>query len=78
MYSQNQDIENLLIDNNIRPTSVRILVWKTIRNLNYAFSLQDLEDLLVDTDKSSLFRTLRVFSDNGLLHDFDDGSGHQK
>jgi len=73
-----EDIENLLIDNNIRPTAVRILVWKTIRNLDYAFSLQDIEDLLVDTDKSSLFRALRVFTENGLLHDFDDGSGHQK
>lgn len=78
MSTPNEDIENLLIDNNIRPTAVRILVWKTIRNLDYAFSLQDIEDLLVDTDKSSLFRALRVFTENGLLHDFDDGSGHQK
>jgi len=78
MSIPNEDIENLLIDNNIRPTVVRILVWKTIRNLDYAFSLQDIEDLLVDTDKSSLFRALRVFTENGLLHDFDDGSGHQK
>jgi len=78
MTIPNEDIENLLIDNNIRPTAVRILVWKTVRDLDYAFSLQDLEDLLIDTDKSSIFRALRIFSENGLLHTFDDGSGHQK
>jgi len=72
------DIENILIDNNIRPTAVRILVWKAIKDLNYAFSLQDVEDLLPDMDRSSIFRALRLFADNDMLHDLDDGSGHQK
>ncbi|MBR4266120.1 MAG: transcriptional repressor [Bacteroidales bacterium] len=72
------EIENLLIDNNIRPTSVRILVWKIIRDLDYAFSLQDIEDLLPTMDKSTIFRALRLFSENDLLHELDDGSGHQK
>lgn len=63
----------------IRITAVRLLIWRTLREkINDAFSLSDVQDVLYTVDKSTLFRTLTLFSEQGLLHTIDDGSGMQK
>lgn len=63
----------------IRVTAVRLMIWRTIRQkMKEAFSLADMEALLVSVDKSTLFRTLVLLSENGLLHTIDDGSGSLK
>ena len=63
----------------VRVTAVRLLVWRTIRK-EFAgiFNLADLEEVLPTVDKSTLFRTLNLFSDSHLLDAIDDGSGSQK
>lgn len=63
---------------NIRPTSIRILVYEAISELHDTFSLSDLESLLDTVDKSSIFRTLSIFAEHQLIHSVDDGSGHMK
>ena len=62
----------------IRPTAVRQLVWRTVQNIGRAFSLADLEEMLLSVDRSSIFRTLTLFEEHKLLHGFEDGSGHRK
>lgn len=62
----------------IRKTTVRQMIWKTIQQIDQAFSLADLENLLPNIDRSSIFRTLTLFEEHNLLHGFEDGSGHHK
>lgn len=62
----------------IRPTSIRILVYKAISELEDTFSLADLEDQLPTIDKSSIFRALTLFHKHHLIHSIDDGSGFMK
>ncbi len=63
---------------NIRPTSIRILVYEVISNLDNTFSLSDLEQILETVDKSTIFRTLTIFEKHRLIHRIDDGSGYIK
>lgn len=62
----------------VRPTAVRILIWHTIEQFDFVFSLSDLEDVLPTVDKSTLFRTLTVFCEHQMLHQIPDGSGMHK
>ncbi|MBQ8866278.1 MAG: transcriptional repressor [Bacteroidaceae bacterium] len=68
----------IFLSHHIRPTAVRQLVWREILHIDNAFSLADVEDLLPNMDRSSIFRTLSLFEEHGLLHGFEDGSGHRK
>lgn len=71
--------EQTLREAGIRVTAVRLLVWRTIhREFSGIFNLADLEEKLPTVDKSTLFRTLNLLSDNHLLDTIDDGSGSQK
>lgn len=71
--------EQELSSADIRITAVRLLIWRTLREkITDAFSLADVQDLLYTIDKSTIFRTLTLFSEHGLLHTIDDGSGMQK
>lgn len=73
-----EDIQAHLTGHGVRPTAVRILIWRTVRNRHKAFSLSDMERLMPEMDRSSIFRTLRLFARHGLLHEIDDGMGRQK
>lgn len=71
--------EQALLNAGIRVTAVRLLIWRHVRHhFTDAFSLADLETALPTIDKSTLFRTLTLFTESHLLHDIDDGSGSQK
>lgn len=72
------DPEKLLTQHGVRPTSVRILVLKTMSHFQNTFSMSDLEDELTSVDKSSIFRTLTHFTQHHLVHEIEDGSGSKK
>lgn len=74
----NTDYEKTLSDLGIRVTANRILVMKAFGRMDGAFSLPDMAGALPTMDNSSLFRTLTLFAEKGLLHLIDDGSGIQK
>ena len=79
MKDINSNIESLLKKSGIRITAVRLLIWKTIhKEFSGVFSLADLEEKLPTVDKSTLFRTLNIFSAKALLDNIDDGTGSQK
>ena len=78
MHDTSHD-EQILQQAGIRVTAVRLLVWQQLRHsIDGIFSLADLEETLPTIDRSTLFRTLTLFSDAHLLHNVDDGSGSQK
>ena len=70
--------EQHLIAHGIRPTAVRIIVWEKAASLTEPFTLADMERWLCHSDRSSIFRALRLFAEHSLLHIIDDGSGQQK
>jgi Fur family ferric uptake transcriptional regulator len=74
----NAHYEQQLINRNIKPTSIRLLILKTISDKNDAVTIADLEMMLETVDKSTIFRTLTLFQQNRLLHTVDDGSGSLK
>ena len=70
--------EILFKQKEIRLTSVRRLVWKTMQEMQWAFSVSDLEDKLLSIDKSTIFRNINLFLEHDMLHEIDDGSGSKK
>ncbi|MDR3326614.1 MAG: transcriptional repressor [Prevotellaceae bacterium] len=69
------NLETRLIARGIKPTAVRLLVFREIKGLNQTFSLHSLEARLQTVDKSTLFRTILLFHRHHLIHSIDDGSG---
>ena len=67
--------DQILQQHGIRPTAVRILVYRAIHKRSETFSLADVEEWLPDMDRSSIFRALKLFTEHQLLHEIDDGSG---
>lgn len=70
--------EEVLQHHGIRPTAVRILVLEAMEQFSDTFSLADLETVADTLDKSSIFRTLVLFTQHHLLHVIEDGSGATK
>ncbi|WP_456375919.1 Fur family transcriptional regulator [Lutibacter sp.] len=73
-----QDLEKILEKNNVRPTAMRLLVLRFLFNKEIALSLTDLENKFEKSDRTTLFRTLKTFVENGIAHKIDDGTGVTK
>lgn len=72
------DCEQRLILHGIRPTAVRLLIYKTALRFHDTFSMTEMELALESVDKSTVFRTLSLFAARHLLHEIEDGSGATK
>lgn len=70
--------ENRLTDNAVKPTAMRLMVLKYFTEQGKALSLKDLEFAFDYADKSTLFRTLKTFEENKIVHSIEDGSGITK
>jgi Fur family ferric uptake transcriptional regulator len=62
----------------IKPTAIRLLVFRAMLGHRQAFSLPELEESLGTVDRSTLFRTITLFHEKLLIHSIDDGSGSMK
>lgn len=71
----NQLLEEKLKRKSIKPTVMRLLVLKHLFEENRALTLNEIEVLFEKADKSTIFRTLRTFQENYLVHRINDGSG---
>ncbi len=71
-------LEQKLLDRGVKPTAVRLLIFKAMVEHPQAFSLSDLETVLGTVDKSTISRTITLFHDNLVIHSIDDGSGSMK
>ncbi len=72
------DIEDILKRAGMRPSPVRVLVVREIERAGRPVSSLELERALETVDRSSITRTLVLFSAKGLVHSVDDGSGSVK
>lgn len=70
--------ESKLENRNIKPTAMRELVLKVLSEQSAAISLADLEQKFDKADKVTLYRTLKTFEENKLIHSIDDGTGSVK
>lgn len=73
-----KDIDNQLQSRNIKPTAMRQLVLKVLTDQRTAISLPELENKFEKADKVTLYRTLKTFEENKLIHSIDDGTGSVK
>lgn len=76
--SSMENLEKKLLNRGIKPTAVRLLIFKAMTGFRRTFSLSDLETVLETVNKSTIFRTLTLFHENLLIHSVDDGSGSIK
>ncbi len=73
-----EQTEKKLKNKKIRPTAMRHLVLEVLMKTPYALSLSDIEEKLDTADKSTIFRTLKIFEEKKIVHSIDDGSGSLK
>ena len=73
-----KEIETILKAKGIRPTAVRLLVYKFMAKESLAMSLNDIEAAFGQTERTTLFRSLKLFEEKGLVHKIEDGSGIAK
>lgn len=73
-----ENVESTLTLHGVRPTAVRILIYRVLQQFNDTFSMTDVETAADTLDKSTIFRTLTLFAEHHLLHEIEDGSGSKK
>ena len=73
-----QELEDKLIKKNINSTAMRLLVLKEITNSRTALNFYELEQKFEKVERSTLYRTLKIFEDTHLIHPISDGSGSVK
>lgn len=59
----------------VRPTAMRLLVYKYMAQSNVARTLGDIENAFAKADRTTLYRTLKTFEEKGIVHQIDDGTG---
>ena len=72
------EIEQTLERFNVRPTAMRILIFKFLAGQNIAVALTDIENTFVKAERTTLYRTLKTFEEKGIVHQIDDGTGITK
>ena len=73
-----KELEETLVMHKIKPTAMRLLVLEYLLDREIAVSLTDLYRDFVKSDRTTIYRTLKAFQDNGLVHSIDDGTGVPK
>ena len=73
-----KELEETLVKHKIKPTAMRLLVLEYLLDREIAVSLTDLYRDFVKSDRTTIYRTLKAFQDNGLVHSIDDGTGVPK
>ena len=72
------DIAKLLEERQIRPTAIRLLMYKFLHEKNVAVTLNDIESGFDNSERTTLYRTIKTFEKKGLVHQIDDGTGVAK
>lgn len=74
----NNPLENKLTQRKIKPTAMRLLVLRELVESNSTLNLKELEIRFDNVDRVTLYRTLKTFESNKLIHSIEDGSGAVK
>jgi Fur family ferric uptake transcriptional regulator len=78
MNSQKIEPAKILLAKNIKPTPIRLKVLETLLSQTHAMRLYDIENILDGVERTSIFRAIKNFEKNNLVHEIDDGSGATK
>lgn len=71
-------LEIILEERKVRPTAMRLLVLRYLLSRKIAVSLSDIEEYFDNSERTTLYRTLKTFEENGIVHQIDDGTGIAK
>ena len=71
----NEKLEQKLLSKKIKPTTMRLLVLQQLMQRSSAIGLTELENSFERADRTTLYRTLKTFEKNKLIHSIDDGTG---
>ena len=70
--------EDRLKAHDIRPTAVRDLILRTLDAADHPLSSLEIETILDTVNRSTITRALALFTEKGLIHLIEDGSGSSK
>jgi Fur family ferric uptake transcriptional regulator len=70
-----KSVEQILASRRLRRTTVRKRVLLCFLSSEFALSQHDLEQALPSFDRVTLYRTLKTFTEEGILHKIPDDSG---
>lgn len=73
-----EELERILQVKGIAATAMRMRVLEYLHTCGYALSLADIEKGLTHTDRVTVYRTLRTFEEQHMVHRVADGSGVAK
>jgi Fur family ferric uptake transcriptional regulator len=73
-----QTVEETLKKHSLKVTSFRLDVLELFSSAKFALSLNDIESIIGDHDRITLYRTLKSFEDKGIIHKIVDSNGNQK
>jgi Fur family transcriptional regulator, ferric uptake regulator len=73
-----ESIDRSLESKNVKPTAMRQLVLDILSKQESAIDLPELELQFAKADRTTLYRTLKTFVQNKLVHSIDDGTGTLK
>jgi len=73
-----REIEKTLEKQGVRPTAMRILIYKYMAEKDIAVALADIENAFIKADRTTLYRTLKTFEEKGIVHQIDDGTNISK
>lgn len=73
-----ETIEQLFERKNLRITAMRLLIYKFLVNKEVAVALSAIENAFEKADRTTLYRTIKTFEENGIVHQIDDGTGIAK
>lgn len=59
----------------VRPTAVRLLIYRYMKTSDNPVSSLDIEAALETVDRSTISRALTIFLEKDIIHSIDDGSG---
>lgn len=70
-----RELELRMIRQGVKPTAMRLLVYRELERSARPLSLKELEERMPTADRSTIFRTLTLFLQHHLIHGIEDGSG---
>ena len=73
-----ETFEALFNSKNIRITAMRMLIYKFLAEKKIAVTLSDIENAFDKADRTTLYRTIKTFEENVIVHQIDDGTGITK
>lgn len=74
----NIELEKILKAKDVKPTAMRLLVLKEIKNTNKAINFYEIEQKFDRSGRATLYRTLKLFEEKHIIHPINDGSGAVK